>query len=346
LAEIARGNFSGHYFVGRGQKARFLPAAQPKERFLRGHPPAHQLPRVSLAGHPAAHLLAILFLSVIAPVLAQNLQPIPSLAARVTDLTGTLTAEQQSVLEEKLAAFQARKGAQVAVLVVPTTAPEEISQYSIRVVMKWMLGRKNVDDGALLLVSKNDHDLRIEVGKGLEGALTDLTSHRIIAEAIVPLFQQGDFYGGINAGVDQMLRVIAGEPLPAPDLEWQEQTARSVFHLAPFLIVAVLFGSAVLRSLFGRGLAALLVGAGAGACVYFVGHALLMAVVAGVIAFLFALISGFSGGGLWSSYPRTGGWGGGFGSGMPGGGRFGGGSGGGFSGGGGGFNGGGASGRW
>jgi len=288
----------------------------------------------------------LLALSALTAAWAQSLQPIPPLTTRVTDLTGTLTAEQQSLLEEKLAAFEARKGAQVVVLVVPTTAPEEISQYSIRVVMKWMLGRKNIDDGALLLVSKNDHDLRIEVGKGLEGALTDLTSHRIIAESIVPLFQQGDFYGGINAGLDQMLRVIEGEPLPKPDLEWQQQSARSVFHLIPFLIVAVLFGSAVLRSLFGRGLAALLAGAGAGALVYFVGHALFIAVVAGLIAFLFALISGLSGGGLWSSYPRTGGWGGGFGGGTPGGGRWGGGSGGGFSGGGGGFNGGGASGRW
>ena len=276
-----------------------------------------------------------------APALAQNLQPIPKLSARVTDLTGTLTAEQQSMLEEKLAAFEARKGSQIAVLVVPTTEPEEIEQYSIRVVDQWKLGRQKIDDGALLLVAKNDRDLRIEVGKGLEGALTDLTAHRIISETIIPLLRQGDFYGGINAGLDEMIRVIDGEQLPPPDLGWQGHSVRGLSHLVPFLFVAVLFGSVVLRSLFGRGLGAVIAGAATGAVVYFVGQAIFIAMIAGLIAFLFALISGFSGGGLWSSYPRTGGWGGGFGRG---GGGFTG--GGGFGGGGGGFNGGGASGRW
>jgi uncharacterized protein len=284
-----------------------------------------------------------------APAFAQNLQPIPKLSARLTDLTGTLTAEQQSMLEEKLSAFEARKGSQIAVLVVPTTEPEEIDQYSIRAVDQWKLGRQKIDDGALLLVAKNDRDLRIEVGKGLEGALTDLTAHRIISETIIPLLRQGDFYGGINAGLDEMIRVIDGEQLPPPDLGWQGHSVRGLSHLVPFLFVAVLFGSVVLRSLFGRGLGAVIAGAATGAVVYFVGQAIFIAMIAGVIAFLFALISGFSGGGLWSSYPRTGGWGGGFGrggGGFTGGGGFSGGGGGGFSGGGGGFNGGGASGRW
>jgi uncharacterized protein len=271
---------------------------------------------------------------------AQNLQSIPKLAARVTDLTGTLTAEQQSLLEEKLAAFEARKGAQIAMLVVPTTQPEEIAEYSIRLADQWKLGRQKIDDGALLLVAKNDRDLRIEVGKGLEGVLTDVAAHRIISETIIPLLRQGDFYGGINAGLDQMIRVIDGEQLPAPDPGWQGHSVRGVSHLVPFLFVAVLFGSVVLRSLFGRGLGAVIAGAATGAVVYFVGQAIFIAVIAGLIAFLFALISGFSGGGAWSSYPRTGGWDGGFASG----GGFTG--GGGFSGGGGGFNGGGASGRW
>ena len=277
-----------------------------------------------------------------AAAFAQNLQPVPKLTARVTDLTGTLTAEQQSSLDDKLAAFEARKGSQVAVLVVATTEPEEIEQYSIRVVEQWKLGRRGVDDGALLIVAKNDRELRIEVGRALEGALPDVTAHRIISETIVPLFRQGDFYGGINAGLDQMIRVIDGEPLPAPDLGWQGNSARGVSHLLPFLFVAVLFGSVVLRSLFGRGLGAAIAGAATGVVVYFVGQALFIALVAAVIAFLFALISGFSGGGTWSSYPRTGGWGGGFGAGGGGGVT----GGGGFSGGGGGFNGGGASGRW
>jgi uncharacterized protein len=301
-------------------------------------------------------IASLIALALLAAVLhptayAQNLQPIPKLTARVTDTTGTLTAEQQSQLEDKLAAFEARKGAQVVVLVVPTTEPEEISQYSIRAVTQWMVGRKNIDDGALLLVAKNDRDLRIEVGKGLEGALTDLTAHRIISESIIPLFRQGDYYGGINAGLDQMIRVIDGEPLPAPDVGWQGHSVRGLSHLVPFLFVAVLFGSVVLRALFGRGLGSLIAGVATGGVVYFVGQAIFIAVVAGVIAFLFALISGFSGGGTWSSYPRSSGWGGGFGRGGFGGGFGGGGSGGfggggGFSGGGGGFNGGGASGRW
>jgi uncharacterized protein len=283
-------------------------------------------------------LIALALLA--APAFAQNLQLIPKLTARVTDLTGTVTAEQQSMLDEKLAAFEARKGAQIAVLVVPTTQPEEIAEYSIRVADQWKLGRQKIDDGALLLVAKSDRDLRIEVGKGLEGVLTDVAAHRIISETIIPLFRQGDFYGGINAGLDQMIRVIDGEQLPASDPGWQGHAIRSVTHVMPFLFIAVLFGSIVLRSVFGRGLGALIAGAATGGVVYFVGQAVFLAVIVGFIAFLVALVTGASGGGMWSSYPRTGGWGGGFGSG----GGFTG--GGGFSGGGGGFNGGGASGRW
>jgi uncharacterized protein len=279
----------------------------------------------------------------VAPAFSQTQPLVPKLTARVTDLTGTLTAEQQSALEDKLSAFEARKGSQIAVLVVATTEPEEIVQYSMRVAHQWKLGRPKIDDGALLIVAKNDRELRIEVGRALEGPLTDLTAHRIISDTIVPLFRQGDFYGGINAGLDQIIRIVDGEPLPPPDLAWQGTSAKNVSHLVPFLFVAVFFGSVVLRSLFGRGLGAVIAGAATGALVYFAGQALFVALVAALIAFLFALICGFSGGGTWSSYPRTGGWGGGFGSGGSGGG---GGGGGGFSGGGGGFNGGGASGRW
>lgn len=294
----------------------------------------------------ALPLLLGLWMATGTGVEAQNLQPIPKLAARVTDLTGTLTAEQQAALEEKLAAFEARKGSQIALLVVPSTQPEQIEQYSIRVVDQWKLGRKKPEDGVLLLIAKNDREMRIEVGRGLEGALTDATASRIISETLTPLFRQGDFYGGINAGLDQIIRVVDGEELPAPDQRWQGRSERGISHLVPFLFVAVLFGSAVLRSMFGRGLGAVIAGAATGAVVYVVGQVLFMAVVAAVIAFLFSLISGFSGGG-WSSHPRGGGWGGGFGGGGFGGGGFGGGGfGGGFSGGGGGFNGGGASGRW
>ena len=283
-----------------------------------------------------------------APVFAQTQQqPLPKLTGRVNDLTGTLTAEQQATLEDKLAAFEARKGSQIVVLVVATTDPEDIVNYSYRVAHNWKLGRAKINDGALLIVAKNDRELRIEVGRALEGALTDLTAHRIISDTIVPLFRQGDFYGGINAGLDQMIRIADGEPLPPPDLEWQGASEKNISHLVPFLFVAVFFGSVVLRSMFGRGLGALIAGVVSGGLVYFAGQSLFVALVAAVLAFLFALISGFSGGGMWSSYPRTGGWGGGFGSGSGGSWRGGSGSvGGGFRGGGGNFNGGGASGRW
>ncbi len=141
---------------------------------------------------------------------------VPPLTARVTDTTGTLTLEQQASLDQTLQTFEAEKGTQVAILIVPTTQSETIEQYSLRVVEQWKLGRKRVDDGALLIIAKDDRTLRIEVGYGLEGVLTDATSKRIISEDIAPRFKQGDFYGGVSAGVDRMLGVIGGEPLPPP----------------------------------------------------------------------------------------------------------------------------------
>src|SRR5580692_6245778 len=166
---------------------------------------------------------------------AQSLQPIPRLEARVTDVTGTLTAGQQAELEQKLADFDARKGAQIAVLLVPTTQPEEIEQYSIRVVDAWKLGRKKIDDGALLILAKDDHKLRIENGYGLEGVLTDAASNRIIEDTMVPLLRQGQYYAAISAGVDQMMRLIDGEQLPPPDRTWQHRSTNSTLHLLPFL---------------------------------------------------------------------------------------------------------------
>jgi uncharacterized protein len=273
------------------------------------------------------------------------LQPIPPLTARVTDLTGTLTAAEQNALEEKLAAFESAKGTQLAVLIVPTTAPEQVEQYSIRVVDQWKLGRKNVDDGALLIVAKNDHRLRIEAGRGLEGVLTDAMSSRIISETVVPAFRQGNFYGGIEGGLDQMIKLIQGEPLPAPR-EAMSGRRGGGSSVLPGLLFAILIGSVVLRGIFGRTLGSALTGAGAGFLVWVTGHALLLAGLAGLGAFLLTLLSGLARGSGWSSYPRSGGFGGGWGGfgGGFGGGGFGG--GGGFSGGGGGFAGGGASGSW
>ena len=279
------------------------------------------------------------------PSAAHGLQPIPKLTARVTDLTGTLTAEQQTALEQKLAAFEAAKGSQLAVLLVPTTAPEEIEQYSIRVVEQWKLGRKKVDDGALLIIAKNDHHVRIEVGYGLEGVLTDAMCNRIISETIRPAFRQGNYYGGIDAGLDQMVKLIEGEPLPPPEHDWQSgRRARGATPL-PLILFAVFVGSVVLRGIFGRTLGSAFTAVGTGLLVWIAGYALLLALLAAAGALLFTLLGGLTRGSGWSSYPRGGGFGGGlggFGGGL-GGGGFG---GGGFSGGGGGFGGGGASGSW
>ncbi|HXY95511.1 MAG TPA: YgcG family protein [Steroidobacteraceae bacterium] len=271
---------------------------------------------------------------------AQDLQPIPPLAARVTDLTGTLTAGQQSALEQKLSAFESAKGAQLAVLIVPTTQPEEIEQYSIRVVDAWKLGRKGVDDGALLIVAKDDHKVRIEVGRGLEGVLTDALCNRILDETVKPAFRQGNFYGGIDAGLEQMMKLVSGEPLPPPEQRWQPGRRGHGGGLLLPLLFAVFAGSVVLRSVFGRTFGSVLTGVGAGLLVWIAGYALALAGLAAIGAFLFTLLSGLGRGSGWSS----GGWGG-FGGGL-GGGLGGGFGGGGFSGGGGGFAGGGASGSW
>jgi uncharacterized protein len=251
-------------------------------------------------------------------------------------LTGTLTAEQQSGLEEKLAAFEARKGSQIVVLIVPTTHPEEIEQYSIRVVEQWRIGRAKVDDGVLLIVAKNDRRVRIEVGYGLEGALPDAIANRIITETIRPLFAQNNYYGGISAGVDQIIRVIDGEALPAPARAWHG-TGSARGSLLPFLFIAVFIGSSVLRSLLGRPVGAVVTAGITGVLVWFLGGIIVAAALAAIVAFVFTLLGGMGGG-----VGRLGGFGG-WGGGMMGGGM---GGGGGFSGGGGGFGGGGASGSW
>ncbi len=272
---------------------------------------------------------------------SQALQPIPPLESRVTDLTGTLKPDERSALEAKLAEFETRKGAQIAVLIVPTTRPEEIEQYSIRVVDAWKLGREKPDDGALLLVAKEDRALRIEVGRGLEGALTDLVSNRIIDETITPRFREGDFAGGISGGVDRMIAVVDGEPLPEPEKHWSGRE-RGLGNVFPLLFGLVFVGSVALRAIFGRALGSLATGGIAGGLTWLSTQAIGFAAFVGFIGLLLSLLLGFGNGGRWSSRAghggwTTGGWGGGFGSS---------GGGGGFSGGGGSFGGGGASGRW
>jgi uncharacterized protein len=294
-----------------------------------------------------AFLAGALLAGALVPAAAQSLQPVPELSARVTDATGTLTAAQQAALEQKLAAFEQRKGAQVALLIVPTTEPETIEQYSIRVVDAWKLGREGVDDGVLLLVALQDRTLRIEVGDGLEGVLPDAIARRIIDETIKPLFRQQDIHGGVNAGLDRIMQVVDGEPLPPPDRRWRQPSDR-IGGLLPLLIFGAIAGGGMLRALFGRPLGSLATGGVIGAIVWLVSKLVAIAIGAGVLAFLLTLFMGAGGSGLRRA--GRGGWPGGFGGwgGGLGGGGFGrgGGFGGGFGGGGGGFSGGGASGRW
>jgi uncharacterized protein len=269
---------------------------------------------------------------------------VPPLTARVTDLTGTLSGGAVARIEAKLAAFEAKKGSQIAVLIVPTTAPEEIEQFSIRVEDAWKLGRKGVDDGVYLIVAKNDRRVRIEVAYGLEGALPDAVANRIIAETITPHFKLGDYDGGVEAGINQIISVVNGEPLPQPDKKWERHGGLG--NLLPLLLIVVLVGGGVLRALFGRLFGSVATGGLAGGIVWLLSHVLPIGIGAGVVAFLFAMLAGGSRGG-WTSGGGFGGGLGGFGGFGGGGGGFGGGGGGGgFSGGGGGGGGGGASGSW
>ena len=274
--------------------------------------------------------------------LAQAQVAVPPLAARVTDLTGTLSGEAVTRIESKLKDLETRKGSQIAVLIVPSTQPEEIEQFGIRVADAWKLGRKGIDDGAILIIAKNDRRMRIEVGRGLEGPLPDVTAKRIIAETVTPRFKLSDFDGGVEAGVDQMIGVVNGEPLPEPDKRWEG--SKGLGSLLPLLLVVVFVVSGVLRAIFGRVFGSVATGGMAGGVAWLISHFIPIGLGAGLIAFFFSLLMDSSRG--WSN--RGGGWGGGgWGGGLGSGGGFGGGGGGGgFSGGGGGFSGGGASGGW
>lgn len=264
---------------------------------------------------------------------AEGLLPVPPLKGLVTDLTGTLTAEQATGLEARLRAFEDRKGTQLAVLIVATTQPEAVEQYALRVAEQWKLGRKKVDDGALLLVAKNDRAVRIEVGYGLEGALNDATSKRIISEIIVPRFKQGDYFDGLDSSIDQMIKLIDGEALPATTARRQDPVS-DFGRLAPvLLVIAVVIGGA-LRAALGRLPGAALAAGAVGLLVWFLSGAIAIALFGAFIGFMVTLLGG--------SVGHHGGWHGRGGGDYRGGG-FGGGS---FRGGGGGFGGGGSSGRW
>lgn len=275
----------------------------------------------------------------------KGLQAIPPLTARVIDTTGTLSAAQRDALDAKLAAFEQRKGAQMVVLIVPTTQPEDISDFSQRVGDLWKLGRKNVGDGLLLVVAKNDRAVRIATAKSLEGAVPDLAASRVIEQAITPRFRSGDFAGGLDAGTDQLMTLIAGEGLPAQSQSAAAGAGLDWMQLALLLFFAAPFAARVLAGLMGRKTGAMLTGVAMGALAGWLTASLVVGVLAAMAAGVLALA-----GALASSGPRVG-WGhgshrGGWGVGRDTGG-FGGLGGGGFSSGSGGdFGGGGASGRW
>jgi uncharacterized protein len=265
--------------------------------------------------------------------------PVPQLRARVTDLTSTLSGDQSRTLESRLAALEEKKGSQVAVLLVPTTQPETIEQYAIRVFDEWKLGRKRVDDGVLLIVAKNDRRLRIEVGRGLEGAIPDAYAKRIVDEDIAPHFRQGDFYGGIAAGVDRIAKLVEGEPMPPPPARHEQRSPGGGLGDIFFYGFFALALAHLIQAALGRLLGAAVVGGGMGFLAYlWVGLGAGLAV--GIVLFLLSLLFGAMRGSGWSS----GGYGGLSGGGWSSGGGFGG--GGGFSGGGGSSAGGGASGSW
>lgn len=264
-----------------------------------------------------------------------ELLPVPALKARVTDLTQTLSQSERTTLEDKLAALETKKGSQIAVLLVPTTQPEDIAQYAIRVVEQWKIGREKSDDGVLILVAKNDRKLRIEVGRGLEGAIPDVYAKRIVSDVISPKFKQDDFYGGLDAGVNQLISLVDGETLPNP--ENQAANDINIGNILPILLFGGLITGLVLRGIFGTFLGSAFNGGLIGGVVMLLGLALSSALVFGFIAFFFTMtiknitvLDGYSGG-MGGGF-AGGGWSGGSSSS--------------WGGGGGDFGGGGASGDW
>ena len=294
-------------------------------------------------------LVAILFVALQPiPVFAQGLQAVSALTARVIDQISTLSAAEASALESRLSAFEQETGAQVVVLMVTTTAPEDIASYANRVANTWKIGRKEIGDGLLLLVAKQDRRIRIEVAKSLEGAVPDLAAKRVIDEAITPHFKQGRFAAGIDAAISQISALIRSESLPAPAADSVAPAGApspgfSWTDIGIFLFFAVPLSAALARAVFGPVLGVLLVGLGTGFLAYLFTRSYLLAAFAGLLGWVWgALSSGGSGAGpgnsrrstTWSGGSSSGSWSGGGSNG-----DFG-------SGGGGDFGGGGASGDW
>lgn len=295
-------------------------------------------------------LVLLLPFGALAQATVPGLQPVPALNARVVDTIGLLGAGERQGLEDKLAALEREKGSQVAFLVVATTQPEDIAAYANRVANEWKIGRRQVGDGVLLVLARDDRRVRIEVAKTLEGAIPDLAAKRLIDEAITPAFRRGDYAGGLDAAADRIGALVRGEALPEVARGEGGKEGEGGFNLtdlAVFLFFAVPIAAAMLRGIFGRKLGSLLTGGGAGVLAFLATTSVAIAVVAALVGAVLALagLSPMGRGhhrGRWGG-PPFGGWGGG--SGGSGGGWSGG--GGGFSSGGGGdFGGGGASGDW
>lgn len=263
---------------------------------------------------------------------ANGLVQIPPLSSAVTDLTQTLSAEEQTALNEKLTQFSQQTGSQIAVLLLPTTQPEDIAQFGIRLAEAWKIGREKQDDGVIVIVAKQDRKMRIEVGYGLEGAIPDAVAKRIIAEQLTPAFKQGQFYQGLHLATDSLIQLIQGEQLPAPAPK-DKKAQNGLMHWLPILMFAAIFLGAILRGMLGSFFGSALTGGALAVLAGFLGATLLVMGLVGLAAFIFTLAMGGGQGGL-----PMGGFPGGFGGG--GGGRDI------FSGGGGGFGGGGASGDW
>jgi uncharacterized protein len=310
--------------------------------------------RAAVAGGVTTRWIALLLvlaasLASAAERLSDGTLPVPPLA-RVTDTTGTLTAAERQALDTKLADFEARRGTQIAVVIVGSTAPEPIADFAQRLGDAWKIGRHDVGDGLLVVVAKDERRVWIATSKALEGAVPDLAAARVIREQITPRFRRGDFAGGLDAGLEAIFRLIEGEALPAPAAgrraAGQPEGEALIALLAPFVIGGVLVASMLRRAFGVKG--ALLAGAGTGTVAGWVLASLKLGLIAGIAAFFLALFAGGTGGGRIVGGRRGGVFipGGGWSGGGRGGGWSGGGRGGWSSGGGGNFGGGGAGGSW
>ena len=287
-------------------------------------------------------ILALLPLLAAPAARAQDLLPVPALSARVIDQTATLDATALAGLDAKLAAFEAQAGPQIVVLLVPTTAPEDIAAYTQRLGDAWKVGRRDVGDGLLVVVAKNDRKVWIAPAKALEGAVPDLAARQIVQNTITPAFKRGDFAGGLSAGVDALMARIRGENLPTPTAR-SPGGAASGFNwemLAMFFFVGVPVVGSVLTAVLGRKLGSVVAAGGMGALAWLLSSSVLLGGLAGGVALLLVGVMGVGAGrgGRGGMSPVIFG-GGGFGGGRGGGGGF-------SSGGGGNFGGGGAGGSW